>query len=84
MSYNMSPQDAVRPAVASFAITASDSEDLDRPIRMLTVYTEGVVSYVNWQGETCTTGTLPTGSYPMEATRILSTGTTASDLTGWA
>lgn len=72
------------PALFGFAITPDDEADLTRRVRSVTINGEGVIAYVNWQGETCTTGVLPVGSYPMLAARILATGTTAAGLTGWA
>jgi len=71
------------PATSSFAVTPSDNDDLPQKVRMVTLSGEGVLTYHNWRGDTCTTNSLPSGSYPMFAQRILATGTTATGLTGW-
>jgi hypothetical protein len=71
------------PALGCFAVTPSDLTDLPERIRQVTISEAGAISYVNWEGVTCTSGTLPAGSYPLFATRILATGTTASGITGW-
>lgn len=74
----------IGPAVGAFAITPHDTNDLTKNIRQLTVGTAGVVVYISSRdGQTYTTGSLPAGSYPMFASRIKNTGTTATDLTGW-
>lgn len=72
------------PALGAFAVAPSDSTDLARPIRAVTIGTAGgTLSYVSREGVTCTTGPLPVGTYPMFATRVRATGTTATGLTGW-
>ena len=74
----------MQPAVGALAITPSDTVALTTKIRQLTVGTAaGVVVYVGWDGATYTTGSLPVGTYPMYATFIKATGTTATGLTGW-
>ncbi len=70
-------------AVSAFAITPHDSNLLTYPIRALTVGVDGIVVYKNWDNETCTTGSLPAGTYSLQANSILATGTTATNLTGW-
>ena len=70
-------------AISSFPITTSDSADLATPVRMVTVSGSGTIAWRNWNGIAQSTGVLPPGSYPMMARRILSTGTTATGLTGW-
>lgn len=73
------------PAIGAYAITPNDSTDLSAPIRMVTINGAGTVSYVSSvDGATYTTGSLPVGSYPLFAIRIRSTGTTATDITGWS
>lgn len=77
-------QDPSCPAIRSFAITPNDSADLADYVRGIEIGTmEGVVVYHDWNGNTCTTGPLPVGKHAMLARRILSTGTTATGLTGW-
>ncbi len=72
------------PALGAFHITPSDNVDMSAEIRAVTIGgAAGVLRFVGRDGETYTTGTLPPGSYPLFARRILATGTTAADLTGW-
>lgn len=66
-----------------FAITPNDSADLGDYVRAVTINVAGVLKYHAWDGTVCTTDTLPAGTYPLLARRILSTGTTATGLTGW-
>jgi len=70
-------------AIYGFAITPADGTDLPEKVRAVTINGAGVIAYHDWEGVARTTGTLPAGTYPMLASRILSTGTTATDLTGW-
>lgn len=76
------PQTVTGPAVGAYAVTPSNTVDLAAPIRALTLNVGGVVVY-DWAGQTWTTGPLPAGTYPLWATRIRATGTTATGLTGW-
>lgn len=71
------------PALGSFAITPSDATNLTQPIRAVTLYGEGTLAWINSDGLTQATALLPSGTYPLFATRILATGTTATALTGW-
>ncbi|SNX67372.1 hypothetical protein SAMN05878503_1014 [Cereibacter ovatus] len=71
------------PAVGSLAVTPSDTADLASAIRAVTIGGEGVIAWLNLRGEEQVTGTLPAGTYPLQASRILATGTTATDITGW-
>jgi hypothetical protein len=71
------------PAIEAFAITPSNDTDLPRDARVITISGAGIISYINWEEETVTTGTLHAGSYPLLARRVLATGTTATNLTGW-
>lgn len=78
------PYNSSLPAAGGFAITPSDSTDLSERIRAITVGTAaGTVSYIGWDGQTYTTGPLPTGTYALNAVRIRATNTTATGLTGW-
>lgn len=74
-------------ALGAFAITPSDGTDLTTPIRAITINVAGTVSFVSTRGETAgvtqTTSTLPAGTYAIFASRILATGTTATEITGW-
>lgn len=72
------------PAIGAFAVTPDDDADLAQPVRAVTVGTAGALAYVSWADDAVhTTGALPAGTYPLLASRILATGTTATDLTGW-
>ena len=70
------------PALGAFAVTPSDSTDLQSSIRAVTINGDGALSYVSG-GLTYTTGVLPAGTYPLFADRIRATGTTATGITGW-
>ena len=73
------------PAIAAYSVTPSDSVDLTQPIRQVTINGSGTISYVSSiDGNTYGTNTPPVGPYPMFAKRIRSTGTTATEITGWA
>ena len=75
---------AIGPAIRSFAITPNDSTDLADYIRGICIGTAaGVLVYHAWDGTVCTTGPLTTGDHALLARRILSTGTTATGLTGY-
>lgn len=73
------------PALSSFAVTKSDTADLPKPVRAVTIGERGgVIKYTAARGgEICTTGYLPIGQHPIWATRIWETGTTAEGMTGW-
>ena len=71
------------PSPKWFAITPNDDTDLTDHIRAITINAAGVIVAVNWDGETCTSATLPAGTYVCLATRIKATGTTATGITGW-
>jgi len=73
------------PAIGAYAITPHDSTAITEPIRCITINGSGTVSCISSiDGATYTTGTLPVGTYPMFATHIRSTGTTATGITGWS
>ncbi len=73
------------PAIGAFAIEPSDSADLPQAIRAVTVGgAGGAISFVSSRtGLVSTTASLPPGTYPLFAARILAAGTTATGLTGW-
>lgn len=76
--------DAQDPALGAFAITPSDTADLSSPVRAVTIGTAGgTLSFVGRDGQNHTTGPLPVGTYPVFASRVRATGTTATGLTGW-
>jgi hypothetical protein len=71
-------------AVGAYAVTPNDSTDLTQPCRSVTLNAGGTLSFVSSvDGATYTTGALPAGSYPVLASRIRSTGTTATGITAW-
>lgn len=72
------------PALGAYAITPSNTVDLTESIRAITIGTAaGTISFIGRDGQTYTTGSLPLGTYPLFASRVLATGTTATGLTGW-
>lgn len=72
------------PALGALSVTPNDSTDLSQPIRSVTIGSPGTLSYVSSiDGQTYITASLPAGSYPLFASRIRATGTTATDITGW-
>ena len=71
------------PALRGFSITPADGSDLTDDIRAVTLNVGGTLSFVAWDGATYTTAALPAGTYPVQARRIRSTGTTATGITGW-
>lgn len=75
----------VGPAMRAFAVTPDDDADLEQNIRAVTIGTTGgTLTFVSSRtGATSTTAELPIGTYPLFASRILSTGTTATGITGW-
>jgi len=71
------------PALGSFPITPNDGANLPTNIRAVTLNVGGSISWVGWDGESYETAVLPAGTYPLRASRIRATGTTAAELTGW-
>ena len=73
------------PAIGAYDVTPSDSVDLTEPCRQVTINVSGTVSYISSiDGATYTTATLPVGSYPVFASRIRATGTSATGITAWS
>ena len=72
----------MRYATSGFAITPSDSVDLPGPTTAgIYVATAGTLTVTLSSGAKIST-TVPTGLAPLVATRVWSTGTAASGLTG--
>ncbi len=71
------------PALGAFVVSPSDSTNLASPIRAITLNAAGTLAWLNEDGVAQATALLPAGTYPLIATRILATGTTAAGLTGW-
>lgn len=61
----------------------SDDADLPEAIRAVTIGTAGTLAWRGTDGASYVTATLPPGTYALGADRILATGTTAADITGW-
>jgi hypothetical protein len=69
--------------IRAFAITASDATVFEQPVAVR-VGTSGAVAVEPWEGgNTVTYASIADGDYvPVMVRRVLSTGTTASNLTG--
>jgi hypothetical protein len=66
-----------------FSITPSDVDNLEHPTTGLYVGTEGDVNITTIEGQTVTLKNLASGVWhPIRATKIASTGTTATDIMG--
>lgn len=72
--------DAITPATRAAAVTPSDSTDLDVPCRAINVAAAGNVSVITTGGDTVTVNVAAGIAFPLEARRIRSTGTTATDI----
>ena len=81
--FHSHPKGTTSPALGSFPITPADGTDLAVNIRAITINAGGTLSWIALDGTTQTTAALPAGTYPMLASRIRATGTTATGLTGW-
>lgn len=80
MAFEYTEPNITASALRSAAITPNDGADLPFRVRMVTL---GTLAWINWNGVTCSTAFLPAGPHPLFAKRILATGTTAADITGW-
>ena len=74
------------PANSLFSITPNDSTDLPALARQIYVGTGGNVAVKDSEGNTVTHKNVPSGCYlaPFFVVRVLATGTTATDLIGYA
>lgn len=81
--FHFNGRSSVGPALGSFAIMPNDSTDLTVNIRAVTINAGGTLSWVDLSGVVQTTAALPAGTYPLLASRIQATGTTATGITGW-
>lgn len=70
-------------ATGAVSITPNDSTDLSRPVRAITISEAGTLSFIGLSGAVFTTGELPPGTYPVIATRVRATNTSATGITGW-
>jgi hypothetical protein len=72
------------PAIGGFAVTTHNTNDLPTPIRAVTINGGGTLSFISSiDGATYTTSVLPPGTYALHARRIRTTGTSATEITGW-
>ena len=83
--FSPSSVDINSPYIGAFAVTPNNDTDLPTPIRAVSFHNgNGTISFIGWDGQTYTTGTLNHGVvYRILARRIRATGTTATGLTGW-
>lgn len=78
-------RDVTMSAIGAYSVTPNDSADLTAPCRAVTINVGGTLSFVSSIDDaTYTTGALPAGTYSLFASRIRSTGTTATGITAWA
>ena len=83
-NFDQNALSATMAALGSLAITPSDTVfAAGAKIRAITINVSGIVAWRDVAGVAQITGTLPVGSYPMIATAIMATGTTATGITGW-
>lgn len=74
----------VDPAQTIFAIAPDDATDLDQPTLALNVATLGTVRVTTADGTTDEITILPGYAFPVRATRVWQTGTTATGIKGLA
>ncbi|MFC3631264.1 hypothetical protein ACFOM8_17650 [Paracoccus angustae] len=72
------------PAARLAGVTPSDTADLAFPTRAIAVGTEGFVQLITIAGDTGRVFVLPGAPFPIRARRILSTGTSATDIVALA
>lgn len=78
-----SPQELNSPISVVFAVTPSDTNDLSVTTRSLYVGGTGNVRVVAKDGGTVTYSNVPAGSrLPVRVSRVLATGTTATNIIG--
>lgn len=71
------------PAMHGFAVTPSDSTALAETTRALYVGTTGAVALVMASGASITLIGVPSGTIlPLRASKVMATGTTATDIVG--
>lgn len=70
------------PSIENFEITPSDTKNFVKPIRAFYVGEEGDVSVVDPKGNTVVFVGMGVGIWPVAATRINATNTTAGSLVG--
>lgn len=76
-AYSSAPGTA---AFAAYEVTPSDSVDLTNPCYGLYVGVTGNVKVTHWNGVAVTYTNVAVGWHPIAATRVWSTGTTASGI----
>lgn len=72
----------INPATQAISVTPANT-DLPFVTRLITIGVSGTIAFLGVDNQTYETGTLPIGSYPISAKRILP-ASTAGDITGWA
>lgn len=81
--FSLSPT-PVMGATGSFPVTPADSAFAGNDIiRAITIGVSGTVRWLDADGVVQDTGTLPIGTYPLNAKGVYSSGTTASSITAW-
>lgn len=74
-------QNSTLPAQSAFAVTPTDGADLAVATRWLYVGTAGTLAVRMWDGSAVTFGAVTAGSLlPIRVDRVLSTGTSASNI----
>lgn len=66
-----------------FSITPSDSVDLTKPVRGVSITVSGTIKITKYDGSTDTLTFPAGGPFPMRAQRVWATGTTATGLVGF-
>jgi hypothetical protein len=81
-AFSDQPRTALRSATRCFIPTPDDANDLATVSRMLVIAVGGVIKVTTRDGDTVTV-TWPAGTFPVELSRIWSTGLTATGLSCW-
>lgn len=68
------------PAVHAAAVVPSDTVDLAAPTRSLYIGATGTLTVKMYGGETVTFAAVPVGIFPIQVTRVLTTGTSATTI----
>jgi N-acetylglutamate synthase/N-acetylornithine aminotransferase len=77
------PYGSSEPAAGAIAVTPHNTNALSSRIRAITINAGGTVAFTGWDGVDYATAALPAGTYPLYATHIKATGTSATGITGW-
>ena len=82
--YLAHPAGLESPAVRLAQLTPNDAADLTLTTRAIAVGSEGYVQVTTVMGDTGRVFVVPGAPFPVRATRIWATGTTATDIVGLA